>query len=148
MYDLRKTNAWWAIGSLVLMLIGLCLMCTSCSLRAPAGPDVTGHTHGLGAALVAIGGLCIWIGAITVIGCTLIRIAGFFPATAAIVAIASPFIGEVAALGIATTVLGGVVVWFGVHSWVLYVATLGLVSLYAFKHRDGLLAWLNAAKKV
>jgi hypothetical protein len=147
MYDLRKANAWWAIGSLVLMLIGVCLMCTSCSLRAPAGPTPP-IEHGLGATLVAIGGLCIWIGTIAVIACALARVAGFFPATAAIVAIASPFIGEVAALGIATAVLGGVVVWCGVHSWVLYVTVLGLAALYAFKHRSGVLAWLNAAKKV
>lgn len=125
---------------------GLLLVLSSCSLRAAAGspPPIS---HGLGATLVAIGGICIWIGAIAVIGCALIRIAGFFPATAAIVAIASPFIGEVAALGIATTVLGGVVVWFGVHSWVLYLTALGLVLLYAYKHRDGLLAWFNVPKK-
>ena len=46
MYDFRKANAWWAIGSLVLMLIGLCLMCTSCSLRSATGAIVTAPVGG------------------------------------------------------------------------------------------------------
>lgn len=144
MYDLRKANAWIALGMFILFGAGLLLMCTSCALRAPAGPLPAPHV-GLGATLVVIGQWCIYIGSAVVIACTIARVAGFFPATAAIVAIASPFIGEAAALGIATAVLGGVVVWCGVHSWVLYTTALVLALVYAFKHRKGLLAWLNAA---
>jgi hypothetical protein len=130
---------WFALGVVALFL------CTACSIRAAAGPDAH-RTPGLGDSLVTIGQWCIYAGAAVTIACTLARVAGFFPATAAIVAIATPFLGEVAALGIATAVLGGVVVWCGVHSWVLYATVVGLALVYAFKHRSRVLAWLNAAK--
>jgi hypothetical protein len=95
---------------------------------------------------VVIGQWCIYIGTATVIACTLARVAGLFPITAPFILLASPFITEATALGIATAVLGGVAVWCGVHSWVLYTTALGLALVYAFKHRAGLLAWLNASK--
>lgn len=139
-------------GNACVTFICLCaitVLLFGCSLRHSPQSAVIDRP-GLGSALVHIGQWCIYAGATLFIAATLVRVLGFFPnpITAAIIAVASPFIGEAIAIGIAATVLGGVVVWFGVHSWVLYSVGLVFLALYAYKHRKGILKWLNFSPRI
>lgn len=134
--------------STLCLLAGVVLVCTACSLRTPTGSHGTPAEHGLGVALLSIGEWCIFIGTCTVIACALVRIAGFFPATSAFVLVISPFIGEAAALGAATAIIGGMLVWFGVHSWVLYATFLVLAGGYIYRHRETMRIWFGASAPV
>lgn len=118
MYDFRKPDTWWGIASVVLVLVGLLLVFTSCSLRTVAGSDAPGAVPGDTALATTVNRLA-FVAGLAAIG---IVAAGIFLKQYAAALIGGPALAGLALVFLLLPALAAAVKWLLIGSVILCVA--------------------------